>query len=43
MQKKNTMSVTDTAKIIEKPAQYVRLGLQQERLPFRKCSTKREW
>lgn len=43
MARRNTMSVVEAAKIIEKTAQYVRLGLQQGRLPIRKCSTKRKW
>ena len=34
MSRRNTMSVTDAAKIMEKTPQYVRLGLQQERLPI---------
>lgn len=43
MLRRNTMSVTEAAKIIEKTPQYVRLGLQQGRIPIRKCSSKRKW
>ncbi len=39
----NTMSVTETAKLMKKAPQYVRLGLQQGRIPIRKCSSKRKW
>ncbi len=36
-----TMSVAEAAKMMRKAPQYVRLGLQQERIPIRKCSTKK--
>lgn len=34
------LNVAETAKLMNKAPQYVRLGLQQQRLPFRQCSTK---
>lgn len=37
------LNVAETAKLINKAPQYVRLGLQQQRLPFRQCSTKTWW
>ena len=34
MGRKTKINIEETAKIMQKSAQYVRLGLQQQRLPF---------
>ena len=31
---KRTLTITETAKILDRPAQFVRLGLQQNKFPF---------
>lgn len=43
MGKKAEMTPAQAAKVINKSVQYVRLGLQQQRLPFRNSSTKTKW
>ena len=43
MGKKAEMTPAQAAKVINKSVQFVRLGLQQQRLPFRNSSTKAKW
>lgn len=34
LEKRNSISIKETAKILEKSESFIRVGLQQERLPF---------